>query len=1030
LYFQKMMTWVNEPPCANCGAKGSKCVGVRGAVTPEEKEGGASRVELYHCHTCNAQTTTFPRYNSPIKIFETKRGRCGEYANLCGFMLHCCGYDVRYISDFTDHVWVEVWSNRMSKWIHVDGCEGATGANSMYEHGWGKKLNYILAFLPEHVADVTKRYTRKFDTAEFQVRRREYSASETMSDMIIAQANAALSGGVNKKRLEELIKRHEMEIEFWKSVENKDWKDCEEGGELYSEGRLSGSFAWRSARNEIGQSKNNEKKGQNTDRSDSSLQALSSNFFRVERYHPTPHSTNNEMVISLKPPLLAKTDDNNNKNSTCIGPDHDCINISSVSCAAGLYDEISIVIVDEKTKCILQSRSFSNWTILQEFVETVPDDRIVLIVGSCKEAEEKDEVVIKRKLESRLGGFTFPTNEKEEKKTCLLYAGQMNRSPSWSTSLHTQYGSTANVTLTISTSASSSPSVPLKVCRESNMIPSAISKRLPESIMPLATQLLATGEQKHIAFSNFLKKQEEKKESDETVYVGYTTAKGAPIYLFTASDGFPFQRCGNGGNFSSDTTTASASWHTYHFLPEPLVPQGYDAPPPEEEGGNIIIASSRRRTAIKPKFDIPTETTFFNNLFGPSLLFHPNSNETITLDTETALSNSRLVALYFSAHWCPPCRRFTPMLIEMYQHLKEDSILPTHGLEIVFVSSDRDEQSFGHYYNSMPWLAVPFNTLQPMIKGRFGVNGIPALVVLDSMTGDVVVNMQQSKSDVMRACQGGDEAIERLVKEEWLGQMLSMESRAIVESLEMSCLDDGTENCNEQKDENNNDVDRALEVELDDAGKAYLTRTIPTKAQASQSTLVMDPNVAAAKAIQILAEEQKTKQISNPSERIKEIFMELTTPKEVKVVLEKGPLDKSGMVQVTNVTNIDKSLSSFHLTPPKAAERVEFLNQSSNTNSSRSMVRLILATAKKYLDNVYSNPSSFKYRQFKLSNKVFDRISSTAGGLDLVKSIGFMIYFGGIDYMACIPLGMDLQWMQESLNKLLDSYDATNDEEK
>jgi len=158
--------------------------------------------------------------------------------------------------------------------------------------------------------------------------------------------------------------------------------------------------------------------------------------------------------------------------------------------------------------------------------------------------------------------------------------------------------------------------------------------------------------------------------------------------------------------------------------------------------------------------------------------------------------------------------------------------------------------------------------------------------------------------------------------------------------------------------------------------------------------------------------------------------MELTTPKEVKVVLEKGPLDKSGMVQVTNVTNIDKSLSSFHLTPPKAAERVEFLNQSSNTNSSRSMVRLILATAKKYLDNVYSNPSSFKYRQFKLSNKVFDRISSTAGGLDLVKSIGFMIYFGGIDYMACIPLGMDLQWMQESLNKLLDSYDATNDEEK
>merc|ERR1712216_834196 len=71
--------------------------------------------------------------------------------------------------------------------------------------------------------------------------------------------------------------------------------------------------------------------------------------------------------------------------------------------------------------------------------------------------------------------------------------------------------------------------------------------------------------------------------------------------------------------------------------------------------------------------------------------------------TASAFEGKKAVGIYFSAHWCPPCRGFTPKLAEMYNNgLKEA------GLEIVFVSSDRDQESFNEYLAEMPWLAVPF----------------------------------------------------------------------------------------------------------------------------------------------------------------------------------------------------------------------------------------------------------------------------------------------------------------------------------
>jgi len=90
----------------------------------------------------------------------------------------------------------------------------------------------------------------------------------------------------------------------------------------------------------------------------------------------------------------------------------------------------------------------------------------------------------------------------------------------------------------------------------------------------------------------------------------------------------------------------------------------------------------------------------------------------------------KVLLLYFSAHWCPPCRAFTPVLAETYKKYKAKGL----NLELVFVSSDKDEGQFKDYFSEMPWLALPYEDrkAKDALSKRFKVQGIPSLVVVDS----------------------------------------------------------------------------------------------------------------------------------------------------------------------------------------------------------------------------------------------------------------------------------------------------------
>lgn len=72
-WFKKdFFKWTNKPACSGCGKRGG-CMQGKGMCppTPEDSSFGASRVELYACKECGAETR-FPRYNDPAKLLETR----------------------------------------------------------------------------------------------------------------------------------------------------------------------------------------------------------------------------------------------------------------------------------------------------------------------------------------------------------------------------------------------------------------------------------------------------------------------------------------------------------------------------------------------------------------------------------------------------------------------------------------------------------------------------------------------------------------------------------------------------------------------------------------------------------------------------------------------------------------------------------------------------------------------------------------------------------------------------------------------
>ena len=106
--------------------------------------------------------------------------------------------------------------------------------------------------------------------------------------------------------------------------------------------------------------------------------------------------------------------------------------------------------------------------------------------------------------------------------------------------------------------------------------------------------------------------------------------------------------------------------------------------------------------------------------------------------TADKMADVEAVGIYFSAHWCPPCKRFTPVLAESYNKMKAKGI----KFEIVFASSDKDQAAFDGYSAEMPWLAIPYadRAAKDALSKKYKVSGIPSFVIVDAKTGELITD--------------------------------------------------------------------------------------------------------------------------------------------------------------------------------------------------------------------------------------------------------------------------------------------------
>ena len=121
------------------------------------------------------------------------------------------------------------------------------------------------------------------------------------------------------------------------------------------------------------------------------------------------------------------------------------------------------------------------------------------------------------------------------------------------------------------------------------------------------------------------------------------------------------------------------------------------------------------------------------------LLFDDASTSTVLHDDRgiqqgAEAISGKIIGLYFSAGWCPPCRKFSPELSKFRAAHSQD-------FTVIFVSSDHSEAEMMSFIAGKGFLHVPFHgKARQAIQMRLGVSMLPTLVIIDGTSGAILTD--------------------------------------------------------------------------------------------------------------------------------------------------------------------------------------------------------------------------------------------------------------------------------------------------
>lgn len=140
----------------------------------------------------------------------------------------------------------------------------------------------------------------------------------------------------------------------------------------------------------------------------------------------------------------------------------------------------------------------------------------------------------------------------------------------------------------------------------------------------------------------------------------------------------------------------------------------------------VVAAATEAPAAATAATPAPAKANpALRGLFGGDLLTHEGKK------ADLADLNGKIIAIYFSASWCPPCRAFSPLLVDLADRLQAEG----KPFALVLVGRDQTKQKALDYMKSHKmtgYLVPPEADANKSLCTLYRVSGIPYLVIVDS----------------------------------------------------------------------------------------------------------------------------------------------------------------------------------------------------------------------------------------------------------------------------------------------------------